>query len=90
MPQGYALAKGEDQMSAPCERTAPAVIAQLLIALARCAVILAGVSVVIGIDRALTKLAERPGLPSHCPGLIETYQATGVPVHIQIKCGAYL
>jgi hypothetical protein len=64
--------------------------AQLLIALARCAVILAGASVVIGIDRALTKLAERPGLPSHCPELIETHQSTGVPVHIQIKCGAYL
>ena len=66
---------------------APAVIAQLLIALARCAVILAGVAAVIGIDRALTKLAERPGLPSQCPGLIEMYRATGVPAHVAIKCG---
>ena len=39
---------------------------------------------------ALHHITQPQALPSSCPGLIETYQATGVPVHIQIKCGAYL
>ena len=39
---------------------------------------------------ALHHITQPQPLPSSCPGLIETYQATGVPVHIQIKCGAYL
>lgn len=72
------------------ESMAPAVIAQLLIALARCAAILAGVAVVVGIDRALAKLAEQPSTPSSCPGLIETWRAHGLPAHIQIKCKGYL
>jgi hypothetical protein len=28
--------------------------------------------------------------PSKCPALIEQHKATGVPKHIQIKCGEYL
>jgi hypothetical protein len=39
---------------------------------------------------ALHHITQPQALPSSCPGLIETYQATGVPVHIQIKCREFL
>jgi hypothetical protein len=45
---------------------------------------------VIAVSGLTVQMLEKPKLQSNCPGLIETYQATGVPVHIQIKCGAYL
>jgi hypothetical protein len=39
---------------------------------------------------ALHHITQPQPLPSSCPGLIEIYQATGVPVHIQIKCKDFL
>jgi hypothetical protein len=38
---------------------------------------------------ALHHITQPRPLKSHCPALIDHYQSTGVPVHVQIKCRGY-
>ncbi len=45
---------------------------------------------VIAVSALTVHLLEKPKLQSNCPALIETYQSTGVPAHIQIKCREFL
>ena len=45
---------------------------------------------VIAVSALTVQLLEKPKLQSNCPGLIETWQAHGLPAHIQIKCKEFL
>ena len=39
---------------------------------------------------ALHHITQPQALPSSCPGLIATWQAHGLPAHLEIKCREYL
>ncbi len=45
---------------------------------------------VIAVSGLTVKLMDRQKLQSQCPALIETYQSTGVPAHLTIKCREFL
>ena len=62
----------------------------LMRALANLALAIFLVLAVIAVSALTVQLLEKPKLKSQCPGLIETWQAHGLPAHLEIKCREYL
>ena len=45
---------------------------------------------VIAVSGLTVTLLEKPKLQSQCPSLIATWQAHGLPAHLEIKCREFL